>query len=162
MESQQAEEYEGLAEDFADMMVMVIKFLVQVFLRVEKKMPFEEWFDIYMEEQGYRQEEFKERINRTHEEFDGLPDEDKLIMFDIAFRKIPKKVERLEIPGPVKGFFSNLITLIKPLTAEQSEVYECDNCHQQFMIPRQGFEKVKCPGCGKEWTKEELPKLRKK
>ena len=162
MESEQTESHEGLAEDFADMLAAAIKILVQVFLRVGKKMPFEEWFTVYMEEQGYRQEEFIERIKRTHEEFQGLAPDAMLIVFDMSMRKIPKKVERLQIPGPVKGFFSNLITLIKPLTAVQSEVYECDNCHQQFMIPQQDFEKVRCPGCGKEWTIEELPKLRKK
>lgn len=161
MEREQAEEYEGLAEDFADMVAAAIKILVQVFLRVGKKMPFEEWYDIYMEEQGYRQEEFIKRIKRTHEEFQGLAPDAMLIVFDMGMRKIPKKIERLQIPAPVTGFLSNLITIIKPPTAEQSQVYECDNCHQQFMIPQQDFEKVKCPGCGKEWTKEELPKLKR-
>ena len=37
--------------------------------------------------------------------------------------------------------------------------YECADCHQQFLIPQGAFGKVACPGCGREWAKEELPKL---
>ena len=42
---------------------------------------------------------------------------------------------------------------------EQPAVYECD-CNQQFTIPQEDFEKVRCPSCGREWTVEELAKLR--
>jgi len=39
-------------------------------------------------------------------------------------------------------------------------VYECDDCHQQFTIPQEDFDKVTCPSCGREWTREELAKLK--
>jgi len=157
MESERAEFYEGLAEDSADIVVAWIRILSQVFVRVRQRMPFDEWFDIYMEEQGYRQEEFSERVNRTSEEVSKLSPDEGLFVLDMVLQKAPKKIERLEIPEAVKGFFSNLTALVRLPKAVQSPVYECDECQQQFMVPQEDFDKVSCPRCGKEWTKEELP-----
>jgi hypothetical protein len=39
---------------------------------------------------------------------------------------------------------------------EQSQAYECGNCHAQFGIPQADFEKVVCPSCHREWTREEV------
>jgi len=157
MEPERAELYEGLAEDLAGAMIGAIKILVQVFVRVGQRMPFEEWFGVYMEEQGYRQEEFTERLRTSQKEYEGLATDEQAIVFDMAFQKIPKKIERLEIPEAVKGFFSNLAALVRLPKAVQSPVYECDKCQQQFMVPQEDFDKVRCPRCGKQWTKEELP-----
>ena len=162
METERAGLIEGLAENLADVWVVLIRVLVQTFVRVRQKMPFEEWFEVYLEEQGYLQEEFKERMRVAQEEFERLTSEEQYLVFLTAFQKVPKKIERLEIPKSVKEFFSNLITLVKHPTVEQSPVYECDVCHQQFSPPP-GWagQNIKCPSCGKEWTKEELPKLKR-
>ena len=39
---------------------------------------------------------------------------------------------------------------------EQPQAYECSNCHTQFRIPQADFEKVVCPSCHREWTREEV------
>ena len=40
--------------------------------------------------------------------------------------------------------------------AEESQTYECGQCHAQFKVPRGDFEKVACPSCHTEYTKEAL------
>ena len=44
---------------------------------------------------------------------------------------------------------------------QQQPVFECGDCHTKFSSPA-GWEgqPIKCPSCGKEWTREELPKLK--
>ena len=36
------------------------------------------------------------------------------------------------------------------------QLYECADCHTRFAVPDVPFEKVACPGCHREYTKEEL------
>lgn len=40
---------------------------------------------------------------------------------------------------------------------QQQPVFECGDCHTKFSPPA-GWagESIKCPGCGKEWTRQEL------
>jgi len=43
----------------------------------------------------------------------------------------------------------------KTPTASQ-QLYECADCHTRFAVPDGPFEKVACPSCHREYTKEEL------
>lgn len=65
---------------------------------------------------------------------------------------------RIVNEGDVLQFF-----VTKRSASEQTPVYECGNCHIKFMAPweHRDFDKIGCPGCGKEWTKEELAELKK-
>lgn len=44
----------------------------------------------------------------------------------------------------------------KSPAAEQPQLYECGNCHAKFGVPPGEWEKVACPTCRTEYTKEEL------
>lgn len=40
---------------------------------------------------------------------------------------------------------------------QEQPVYECSSCHIKFNIPaEEGWERVACPGCGTEWTREQV------
>lgn len=61
--------------------------------------------------------------------------------------------------GFVAGYWYQANKLAQAIKA--AGVYECGVCHQHFSIPREDFDKVRCPDCGREWTKEELCKLKR-
>ncbi|GAI20592.1 unnamed protein product, partial [marine sediment metagenome] len=44
----------------------------------------------------------------------------------------------------------------KEQASEESQTYECGQCHTQFKVPPGDFEKVACPSCKFEYTKEAL------
>ncbi len=44
----------------------------------------------------------------------------------------------------------------KSSSPSRSQVYECGSCHTKFTIPREDFEKVACPSCQKEYTREDV------
>ena len=39
---------------------------------------------------------------------------------------------------------------------EEAQVCECAQCHAQFRIPQGDFERVACPSCHAEYTREEI------
>ena len=46
-------------------------------------------------------------------------------------------------------------TRAKPSTSEP-QLYECADCHTRFAVPDVPFEKVACPNCHREYTREEV------
>ncbi|MBA7682752.1 hypothetical protein ES703_91104 [subsurface metagenome] len=47
-------------------------------------------------------------------------------------------------------------TEAKTPAPEEAQTYECGQCHTQFRVPQGDFEKVACPTCHTEYTKEAL------
>ena len=39
---------------------------------------------------------------------------------------------------------------------EQRQMYRCGNCGTEFTLPQQEFAEVKCPQCGRTYTKAEI------
>ena len=121
MQTEGQELCEGIAESWADMLVAFVRVLMQVYVRVQQNMPFEEWFDAYLEGQGYMQEEFLKRMTMAMEELRGLSPDDTIFCFSMILKNLPDKLERLEIPEAVKEFLRKLISLIKLPIVSQSE-----------------------------------------
>lgn len=44
----------------------------------------------------------------------------------------------------------------KPPVPEEPTVYQCGDCHAKFAIPDVPYETVKCPTCGREYSKAEI------
>ena len=44
----------------------------------------------------------------------------------------------------------------KAATQEEAQVCECNQCHTQFRVPQGDYQRVSCPSCHAEYTREEV------
>ncbi|MBA7636606.1 hypothetical protein ES703_44227 [subsurface metagenome] len=86
----------------------------------------------------------QKRAGERHDALMGLA---KTVRENIGDGVAAIKAAASEVKGTPKSPVSEVVS---------EQLYQCGNCQAQFRIPQTEFEKVACPSCRTEYTREQL------